>query len=85
MLVSTMLFGMNLGSIRHKTAGVQRVRLGQQRIMRRLGMIAKVVPLGGELVIVCGGPEVFGGLQMSRGRGVSGHGLLLEAAGLTAA
>jgi hypothetical protein len=48
-------------------------------------MIAKLVPFGGELVIVCGGPEVFGGLQMSRGRGVSGHGLLLEAAGLTAA
>jgi hypothetical protein len=78
-LVSTMLFGVNLCRIRHIAAGMQRVRLGQQRIMRRLGMIAKLVPLGSELVIVCSGPVMFGGLQMSLYRWVSGHGVLLKA------
>jgi len=62
--VSAMLFSMDLCRIGHEAARVQRVRLGKQRVVCRLGVIAELVPLGGEFVIVCGGPVVFGCEQM---------------------
>ncbi len=48
---------MNFSRVGHKPTGVLQVGLGQQRIVRRLPMIAVRVLLGGELV-------VFGGRAM---------------------
>lgn len=76
MLVATVPFGVDLGRIGHEAAGVLRVRLREQRVVRGLGMVAEIVALGGEFMIVCGGPVVFGGLQMRRTGWVSGHGTL---------
>jgi hypothetical protein len=60
-LVSTMLFGVDFCCVGHETTSVQFVPLCKQREMSCLGVIAEIVPLGGELVIVCGSPVMFGG------------------------
>jgi hypothetical protein len=76
-LVSTVLFGMDLCGVGHETAGVQSVRLRQQCVMSPLGMIAKLVPLGRELVIIGCSPVVFGCFQMRLHGWVGGHGCSL--------
>ncbi len=73
MLVSTMLFSVDPCCVGHETTSVERVRLGEQRVMGCLGVIAEIVPLGGELVIICGGPMVFRGLQVRLDGWMSGH------------
>ena len=74
MLVSAVLFGVDLCCVGHKTTSVERVRLSEQRIMRRLRVIAKFVPLRSKLVIVCGGAMMFCGLQVRLDGWVCGHG-----------
>jgi hypothetical protein len=80
-LVSTVLFRVNFGRFGHETASVEPVRLREQHVVSRLGVIAEIVALGGEFVIICGGSVVLGGLQMRVGGWVSGHGRFLNVAG----
>ena len=79
--VSTVLCSMDLCRLGHEITGVERVRLGEQRVMGRLRVIAEIIPLGGELVIICGGPMVFCGLQMRLDGWVFGHRMLLALTG----
>jgi hypothetical protein len=58
--VAAVLFRVNLCRVGHEASGMQCVRVGQQRIVSALGVIAELVPLGGELVKVCSGTVVFG-------------------------
>jgi hypothetical protein len=76
-LVAAVLFGMNLGRFGHETVGVGRMRFGKKGVVGGLGVIAEIVPLGGELVIICRQPMVFGGLQMGLACGMSCYRILL--------
>jgi hypothetical protein len=72
-LVSAVLLGVDLGALGHEAGGVVRVRLGEQGVVGGLGMIAELVPLGGELVVISSEPMVLRGEQMRLDSGVSGH------------
>jgi hypothetical protein len=71
--VSTVSLGMDLCGVGHESPGMQRVRLGEQRVMSRLGVVAEIVPFGGKLVIVGSRPVMFGGEQMGLDGGMSRH------------
>jgi len=71
--VSAVLLGVNLGRIGHEAAGMQGMRLGEQRVVGRLGVIAELVPLDRKFVKISGGPVMLGGEQVGLDGGVSGH------------
>jgi len=77
-LVAAVLFGVDLGRVVHEAPSVEGVRLSEQGIVCGLGVIAELVPFGGEFVKVGSGPVVFGGLPMSRNCRMSGHGRSLQ-------
>ena len=71
MPVPAVLFGVDLGCLRHKAVGELPVRVREEHVMSPLSVIPKIVALRGQIVIVCRGSMVFGGLLMGRGGGVT--------------
>lgn len=78
--VTAVAFGVDLGRVAHEPGGVERVGLREQRVVRCLGVIARLVTLRSEFVEIGGGAMVLGGVSVGGEGRMIGHGVCLPSA-----